>query len=84
MSSNSVIIVGLRSSSRMLGILTVFAKVIFLYSNVKEKGSLYFFVLIFKQNFTLSHVPQRKEKDCLRLAAPSYRENTVMYAARKT
>jgi hypothetical protein len=26
---------------------------------------LYLFVLIFKQNFTLSHVPQRKEKDCL-------------------
>lgn len=26
---------------------------------------MYFFVLIFKQNFTLSHVPQRKEKDCL-------------------
>lgn len=26
---------------------------------------MYLFVLIFKQNFTLSHVPQRKEKDCL-------------------
>lgn len=26
---------------------------------------MYFFVLIFKQKFTLSHVPQRKEKDCL-------------------
>jgi hypothetical protein len=26
---------------------------------------LYLFVLIFKQKFTVSHIPQRKEKDCL-------------------
>jgi hypothetical protein len=31
----------------------------------KKKGALYFFVLIFKKNFTVSHIPERKEKDCL-------------------
>jgi Protein of unknown function (DUF3667) len=35
-----------------------------LFSNEKER-QLVFFVLIFKKNFTVSHVPQRKEKDCL-------------------
>jgi hypothetical protein len=36
-----------------------------LFSNGKKKGLLYVFVLIFKKNFRLSHIPQRKEKDCL-------------------
>jgi hypothetical protein len=35
-----------------------------LFSNEKER-QLVFFVLIFKKNFALSHIPQRKEKDCL-------------------
>jgi Protein of unknown function (DUF3667) len=40
-----------------------------LFSNGKKKDSLYFFVLIFKKNFALSHTPQRKEKDCLNCGA---------------
>jgi hypothetical protein len=36
-----------------------------LFSNEKERLTVYFFVLIFKKNFALSHIPQRKEKDCL-------------------
>lgn len=35
-----------------------------MFSNEKER-LLVFFVLIFKQNFALSHVPLRQEKDCL-------------------
>jgi hypothetical protein len=35
-----------------------------LNSNEKE-SFLVFFVLIFKKNFALSHIPQRTEKDCL-------------------
>ena len=35
-----------------------------MFSNEKE-SRLVFFVLIFKKNFRVSHVPQRKEKDCL-------------------
>ena len=40
-----------------------------LFSNGKESLTVYSFVLIFKKNFTLSHTPQRKEKDCLNCGA---------------
>jgi hypothetical protein len=40
-----------------------------LFSNGKESITVYSFVLIFKKNFTLSHTPQRKEKDCLNCGA---------------
>jgi Protein of unknown function (DUF3667) len=36
-----------------------------LFSNGKESITVYFFVAIFKKNFTLSHTPLRNEKDCL-------------------
>lgn len=40
-----------------------------MFSNGKECIPVYFFVLIFKKNFALSHTPQRKEKDCLNCGA---------------
>ena len=40
-----------------------------MFSNGKKKGFLYAFVLIFKINFAVSHIPQRKEKDCLNCGA---------------
>lgn len=36
-----------------------------MYSNVKEILPCILLSLIFKQNFALSHIPQRQEKDCL-------------------
>jgi hypothetical protein len=39
-----------------------------LFNNEKERR-LVFFVLIFKKNFAVSHVPERKEKDCLNCGA---------------
>lgn len=47
------------------------SKVLELFSNEKESG-LVFFVLIFKKNFTVSHLPERKEKDCLNCGATVY------------
>jgi hypothetical protein len=47
------------------------SKVLELFSNEKE-SQLVFFVLIFKKNFTVSHVPERKEKDCLNCGTTVY------------
>jgi len=46
----------------------VHSKIAVFRANEKEKGAC-IFVLIFKKIFSLSHVPQRKEKDCLNCGA---------------
>lgn len=54
-----------------IGVIVFPSKLVELFSNEKER-QLVFFVLIFKKNFTVSHVPERKEKDCLNCGTTVY------------